>query len=418
MNDRAKLTHKALLLSLMFYCGASSASLTLQEAEQAALEQAPELKASDLKSSAIEQTSVASGQLSDPKLSIGAMNLPVDTFSVSQEPMTQLRVGVFQDFPRGKTLKYRSMQQRLLSQAQSQKTEILTLDILRQLRLSWLELYYWYQYKTITRQQIKIFKDLIRVTESLLANNKAQQKDVIRAQLELTTLEDKLITADQEIETAQANLSRWIGYELSKQVQPTTLPSWQKPQQRTNLLNLIDSHPELETDQALISAKHAEIDVAKQQYKPGFSVGLAYGFRQGTNRDTTTRPDFLTAAVNIELPLFTHNRQDRTLNARVKEHEAQKEIRMSRYRQLKEMANKNFSVWQQQGKSVKLYQEKLIPEATQYAQATLSAYQNAQTDFPTLARAYVRELDTKLAGLNANINHTKARIILLYIEGR
>ena len=75
-------------------------------------------------------------------------------------------------------------------------------------------------------------------------------------------------------------------------------------------------------------------------------------------------------------------------------------------------------MWQQAQKSTELYKKDLVPQSIQYAEATMSAYQNTQTDFPTLADAYIRELDTKLAGLKANIDRSNARVNLLYLEGK
>ncbi|MCF6319376.1 MAG: transporter, partial [Proteobacteria bacterium] len=53
---------------------------------------------------ATQSLSVAAGQLPDPKVSLAFLNFPTDTFNFGQEPMTQLKVGVSQMFPRGKTL--------------------------------------------------------------------------------------------------------------------------------------------------------------------------------------------------------------------------------------------------------------------------------------------------------------------------
>ena len=180
-------------------------------AEKTAVLQAPELKALHAKSKAFTQASIAAGQLADPKLMLGAMNVPVNTFNFSQEPMTQIQVGLMQSFPRGRTLHYRSLQQQETAQAEYEKAQAMKVNILRDVRMSWLNLYYWMHAKQILLAQKKIFRHLLSVTESMLANNKAQQKDAVRAQLELTDLDNQLIDINQKIVSAQANLARWIG---------------------------------------------------------------------------------------------------------------------------------------------------------------------------------------------------------------
>jgi len=408
-----------LLSSLLGWRVVYAVPLTLQQAENAALTQSPEIKSLQAKTRALGQSAIAAGQLSDPKLMLGTMNVPVDTFDFSQEPMTQIQVGIQQSFPRGRSLHYRSLQKKDLSRAESQKQQETRLQVLQGVRVSWLNLYYWLHARQIILKQKKVFRHLVKVSESMLANNKAQQKDVIRAQLELTELDNRLLDINQQIDTARATLARWVGPALAKTANPKRLPRWTSPSTLGQLHNRIKQHPILKTDEAFISAGNAGINLARQQYKPGFTVGVAYGFRQGRNVvDGRRRADFLTAQVSVDLPLFTHNRQDRTLKASEDDLIASEENQMSHYRQLREALKTQYASWQQQRKSAWLYRSHLVPEAKQYAEATMTAYQNAQTDFPTLARAYVRELNTELAGLKANVYRDIARANLLYLQGK
>jgi len=347
------------------------------------------------------------------------MNVPVDTFDFSQEPMTQVQVGVMQTFPKGHSLRYRSLQQKDKSHAEYEKRQATQVKILRDVRVSWLNLYFWLRAKHIISTKAKVFRHLVKVTESMLANNQAQQKDVIRAQLELTELDNQLIGINQQIDTARAQLARWIGATLAKRAYPNRLPRWQNPPSLANFETIIKHHPELRTDQAIIAANQAGVKLAEQQYKPGVAVGVAYGFRQG--RDVVTdrrRPDFLTAEVSIDLPFFTHNRQDRTLKGIEEDLVASEADQMSHYRQLQEVLKTQYFAWKQQQKSAWLYRQHLIPGAKQYAEATMTAYQNNQTDFPTLARAYVREISIQYAGVKAAVDCYVARANLLYLQGK
>lgn len=393
-------------------------SLSLAQAEHAALSQAPELRMLHAKSAALQQSAIAAGQLSDPKLTLGAVNVPLDTFDLNQEAMTQMQVGVQQAFPRSHSLRYRSLKTRDLAQVKNAQGEVMRAQILQDVRLRWLGLYYWLRAKRIVLAQKSVFHHLVKVTESLLANNKAQQKDVIRAQLELTALDDQLITVNQEINTARAKLLRWVGPDLAKHANPVRLPRWAQPPPLSQLRSTLLQHPELQTDKALIAASQAGVKLAEQQFKPGFTVGMAYGFRQGRNSDGGRRADFLTAQMKIDLPLFTRNRQSRELKASEANMVATEEGRDSHYRRLMEALKTDYITWSEQRRSSQLYRRKLIPEAKQYSQATLVAYQNNQTDFPTLARAYVRELDAQLAGLKALVDRDRAQAHLLYIQGK
>ncbi|WP_197481483.1 TolC family protein, partial [Oleiphilus sp. HI0086] len=65
------------------------------------------LKSLGIQAKAFEAEAKASDFLPDPTLFAAIQSLPTDTFEFDQEPMTQLRVGVRQMFPKGDTLSLR-----------------------------------------------------------------------------------------------------------------------------------------------------------------------------------------------------------------------------------------------------------------------------------------------------------------------
>ena len=89
------------------------ASLALELARDAAAASLEE------RSAALSETAVAEAQLPDPELRFGAVNLPVDSFALDNEPMTQLLVGLRQRFPQGDTLRLRREQARSMSAAEA-----------------------------------------------------------------------------------------------------------------------------------------------------------------------------------------------------------------------------------------------------------------------------------------------------------
>lgn len=129
------------LQTLLLFCSLAQASYahvltSLRDVEQIALAKATELKQLQASSHALAHKSVAMGQLSDPSLSFGAMNFPTDTFSISQEPMTQIQIGLQQMLPPGDTLYFRHQQYCHLTHAEKAKLKLKKLDILRKTRLA------------------------------------------------------------------------------------------------------------------------------------------------------------------------------------------------------------------------------------------------------------------------------------------
>jgi hypothetical protein len=78
-------------------------ALSLAEAERLAVERDAVLRQLAAESEEMRERGIAEGQLVDPKLRLGAVNFPVDSFSLDAEDMTMLEVGVSQEFPAGRT---------------------------------------------------------------------------------------------------------------------------------------------------------------------------------------------------------------------------------------------------------------------------------------------------------------------------
>ena len=70
---------------------ATAQTLSLEEALNQALASNPGLQAIQTRARALSALPGQRGSLPDPRLSLNAQNLPVDTFSPSQESMTQLQ---------------------------------------------------------------------------------------------------------------------------------------------------------------------------------------------------------------------------------------------------------------------------------------------------------------------------------------
>ncbi len=129
------------------------------------------------------------------------------------------------------------------------------------------------------------------------------------------------------------------------------------------------------------------------------------------------RSNFVGAQVSLGLPLFTSNRQDRRVKASQERYTAALMKLAQDYRNLNSQLMDNYSALTKLSEQYSLYNKQLIPEAKHYVEATQVAYQNKQTDFPTLARAYLDDYNTQLAALKTRVGMLQARANLLYLEG-
>ncbi|MGD8998947.1 MAG: TolC family protein [Granulosicoccaceae bacterium] len=392
------------------------ATLILTEAEQLALQDDPMLARSAALAQAYEEAAVADGELPDPKFKVSLFNFPADTFEFDQEPVTQLRFGVQQAIPRGDTLQYKSERTRALAGKARAGNAEARLKIQREVRKHWLERYYWIQAGQLVRSNRRLFNQLVDITQSQYAAGRRNQQDVLRAELELGLLDDRLNHIQQQDEAAQAALAKWIGQAASRDL-PATLPELPTPPQRDAIKTMLPRHPLIRQSAADIEASNHGMKIAREAYKPAWSIGVDYGIRDGENAAGDDRPDFVAATLVFDMPLFTAKRQDKRLEAARLRADAARNARDDEYRELKRMLDDEYGKWLRQGERVQRYNETLIRQARENTTATYNAYQSDATDFATLMRANITELNTRLQALRLQVDRAKTQAQLLYLAG-
>jgi outer membrane protein TolC len=394
-----------LLPGLALLPGGIHAALELDSAIRTALENDPAIAASRASARAYSENAIADGQLPDPKLRTGLVNVPVDDFDIDSEPMTQLQLGIEQAFPRGDTLHYRQVRARSLADVEEANAAATRLQTVRDVRRHFLELYYQVRAAAIVSETRDLFTQLVDITQAQYGSGRVSQQDVLRASLELARLDDRATRIETAVDENRAALAKWLNAAADLPLAegfPDLPPLPAKAQIEAALLE----HPVLEAETSRVNAMKQDIRIAQEQYKPGWSAGIEYRKRFGDNPDGNPRSDMMAAMLSVDLPLFTGNRQDRRLAASIADTEAAELRRDDKLRELQRMLATDYADWQRLGERSALYQEKLLREATANADASLHAYQSGVTEFTTLMRARITELD-----------RARAKANLLYLAG-
>jgi outer membrane protein TolC len=406
---------RTLFCATMLLCS-NTFAIDLKQAEQLAIQSDPSIESYRATSLSFIDESVADDTLPDPKLLLGAVNVPVDSFDMEQEQMTQLKVGIKQDFPRGDVLSIKQQQSLYLSRAAKSMADDAQRKIIRDVREAYLNLYYEISAYQVIRETRKLFSELVKITESNYASGRVNQQDVVLAGLELSRLDDRSTKIQAEEESHRAILSQWIG-DVAWDGISDDFPELPALPEEVDLNRVIPQHPLIRAESAKVDASKQMTEMARQEYKPGWSLLLDYGYRSGNNPDGSERSDFASAIVSLDVPLFTGNRQDKTVSANEKKISAARYSKDDQLRKLKQLYEKNRHLWQRLGEREQLYKNSLLTAARNNTKASLKAYQSGVTEFNTLMRAQITELDVRLEDLRIRVDRAVAQARILYITG-
>jgi outer membrane protein TolC len=391
-------------------------NLTIYEAEQLALKDDYVLRAFNARSLSMTELAVATQKLPDPMLKLGFANLPTDTFRLGQEPMTQAVIGIRQQFPRGQTRALSSSRvlesaARIDAEAQD-RVQTIKLTV----RQEFTSIYLHQERQRILQRSLVVFADLAEITLDYYATGRAHQQDVIQAQLELSKVEERLSRIQQQEEEARARLAESIG-QAAWQELDSQWPDVAQPLPAQRIINSLSEHPRMRAWQHEIARSKTSEEIARQAYKPGFAVDLAYGGRGGQNTDGSDRSDLLSVFVTMDIPIFTNNRQDRVLASSIAETSATQYARDDVFRSMKARILENSASLARQQQRLELYQNRLLPQAAFNAEASFEAYQDAVDDLTTLMRARIGEYELKLDHANLRADEIMTRAGLLYLQG-
>ncbi|MDT8437870.1 MAG: TolC family protein [Wenzhouxiangellaceae bacterium] len=378
-----------------------SDALTLSEAlAYARALNDPALARFDERAEALEHAAVADGQLPDPMVTGQIANVPVDSFSFSQDGMTQaLRLGIRQEFPPGDTRRLMSNQRQRQAEVERARRSLSLRDIEREVALAWIEVVWREQATRILADNHKAVAEQIESLAARFASGRMHAQDLLRAELELSLLEDRQIEHRQQADIARAALSRYLGRHAFRSV-PETLPTPATPAAAERLETRLAEHPAVQVEQQQIEAADVGIELAEQAYKPKFALEGGFGWR-------TDRADLASIGVTLSLPLFTDKRQDRRRAQAIGQRGAEALDRDLLLHDLRRQLHEELARWQRLEERLALYRQALAERARQTAEATLTTYANGQTDFAELIRALLAELQIDLK--RTELEHARAQ---------
>jgi hypothetical protein len=458
----------ASIITLSVLCGASP---TLQAADNqkvwsfnstvtTAQKNDPWLTGNKHQQQAVEALSNAASSLPDPKMSVAFANLPTDGFDFSQEGMTQLKVGITQMFPRGDSLTIKNQQLRIQSEAYPFQRNDREAKVAVTVGSLWLDAYYVQQSIILIEQNRSLFEQLADVAQASYSSTlgKTRQQDIVRAQLELTQLDDRLDILAQQQNAYIGMLSQWLSTAFlndSTQVNIAQLGQLQNmklakqlPQldllhtglshtgatrsnaDSTGLSNTAMSnnpwlsveeltkqfvkHPAVIALDKKILATKTGISLAEQAYQPEWGINASYGYRDddplGNNR-----ADLFSVGVTFDLPLFTDNRQDMTVKSAVSATEAVKTEKILLLRQLLGAFSSAQGRLSRLNSRKTLYQTRLLPQIHDQAEASLTAYTNDDGDFSEVVRSRIAVLNAEIEQLKIAVEQQKIILELNYL---
>lgn len=369
--------------------------LSLPEAMDLALQNQPLLQSLDDAAAATREAAKAEGQLPDPKLKLGVINLPInhgDALNFNRDDMTMLNIGIMQDMiPRQKL---EAATQKINAEALQYHVEQLVTAraIQRDVALAWLAVVEAQQKTAVYQAIANDMASELQIATAKVSSGQATASESLRLDGELAMTNDKRIIAKRDERKARAMLSRWIGVAAERPVADSlkgfTEINSKNPEEDNLALN---QHPLLQNARQAEIVAQSDVNRAKAEHFQNWSWEVMYGKRR------SDLSDMVSFQVAIDLPWDRANRQDKRTSEKLLQVEKAKKLTQDRNLELTaELANARADLETAQAREAE-HQTHLIPVAEarlKLAEASYSAGKQSLSDVWEARRAVLEvELD-------------------------
>ncbi len=346
---------------------------------QAALSQNPAIQAARKKMESLAHQVPVAASLPDPMLNVTAQPEPVQTAAGQQE----LIVAANQKFLLfGKLASRASLAESRTNVARAQLAAV-ELATVAKVKRAYFELYFLQRATSVTEDEQKLLVEIREVANTRYKTGRASQQDVLRADLEVSNVENELIRLRQKLFSGQARLSRLL--HIAPQTRVAALDNLMPEQAPQDLEYLqqqaVMARPELHAQLAAVRRDRSAVNLARLDYKPDVTLGVSWIDVAGTGVSPVAngRDSFLLSA-GVNLPIYR-----KRLNSSVRSAEAQVVSTVREYDSLRdgtlEEVTDLFAQARSQEDLLLLFREDILPKARQTLEVSNQAYNVGEVDF-------------------------------------
>jgi cobalt-zinc-cadmium efflux system outer membrane protein len=358
---------------------ADGGEITLKDLEQEALNNNPEIRMAEKRAESADEKKSLAAAMPDPMIGYAVRNVgSLGNSTVGKEEMSMEGFMITQEVPFPGKLSTKGNAARKRAEREQESARETKLRVLSTLRSAYYEFYLAYRSSEILTQTKDLMQNFQRIAEARYGTGQGMQQDVLRAQLEVTMLLDRLSEEERKKETQAAMINSLTGRNpLAPLGRPTELPIVPLGKSAEELAAMALAHsPALMGKQRMVEQSEFEVSMGRREFLPDMVV-TAGRFTRGDMQDVWE------ATVMFKVPLYFWNKSTgvKAANADLRsaqyDFDATKLMVLARVRDL-------YATAKTSEHHLRLYDAGIIPQARMALQSTTSNYQVGKTDFLAL----------------------------------
>ncbi len=384
-----------------------AAPVSLPRLQEYALENNPEIDAAGQRWRAAQTRPTQEGSLPDPMVNAAYHNESFDRLTQGSSEFAWLRFGVEQELPFPGKL---SLKEEIAAREADREGALYratVLDVTTRLRLAYSDYFLAFKSLEIVGKSKALLEQLEQTAEARYGVGDGLQQDVLRAQVELSTLAGRLTSLEQARQSRTAELNAVLNRPPFEPLgAPAGLEKPSLPYSLDQLETLArERSPSLEAAQHVVARAESTLDLAKRQYYPDFVLRADY------YNKAALLPEWEVGA-GIRLPLYFWRKQAPAVQEAVA---GVSEARASRQSAAQETLAKIKDFHAQASSAerlVEIYGDAVVPQAELSLSSALAGYKVGKVDFLTVLNSFtiLNEYQLRYYEERANLEKAVAQL--------
>lgn len=359
--------------------------------------------------------------LPDPKLKLGLNNIPVNKPSLNESEMTSKEIGIYQMVPLFGKL---SVKERIAHLEYKKALEIYRLYqayYLNAVRSYIFEIAYLTENVRITEEAKQYLTMLLDIQKSKSTAGIGMLSDVLKVSVELSKLDEDIITAKTTIAETQRNIAYLLGDsngDIKCQITDIDFTAVKMEKQFDSSLSevIINENPELQLLSIQLLIDQEGVNLKQKDLYPDMEVGVSYMQRdkspQGVSRD-----DMFSVMATFNIPLWFNSKNIPA----IKEMEIKKGESQALYHDKINEINLalstiflNIEKWKQLNQ---LYSHRVLPQLDTMLKTDIAYYRTGNVEIMKILDTIRMRLDYKKQVLAIIKEYYKAISFLHFLRG-
>ena len=378
-------------------------SVTLDDLVREALARNPAVQAAGHQVAARRARVPQARALPDPKLSVGWMG-NFQPFSVQTgDPSSYRGVSAMQELPFPGKLKLRGEIASSEVAAEEADAEGVRRNVAVEVKAAYYEYFFTQKALEITRQNRELLEKLEKIAEVRYQVGKGLQADVLRAQTQISLLDQRLTVLEAQQKTAQVRLNALLYRDPEAPLPPPAAVEPAKLEYSLEQLYQMarQNDPGLAREQRQIERSQYALALARKDAYPDLDVGYMYQQRP-------LMPDMHGFTFTVSIPVFYKSKQKQAIREAGEEQAAAERERDNRQTGLNFELKQQYLAAKASGELMRLYSQAVVPQSSLALESAMASYQVGNLDFLSMLDNFITVLDYQVGYYRELANYQTA----------